>query len=240
MGLGRVRSVLLMGTFHMKLLYHWPLDPGSRLVRLMLGEKGQSASLVEASPWEAHSDVQRLAPGATVPALVDQGAEGRVVACGTRAICEHIEETLATPRLLPAKHSDRAEVRRMWAYIEDRFSEINASLLNERASQWMNRDHRPNSNALRTGSHALRGQLTFLNALIEQRGYLACRSLSLADFAASAHLSAYDYFGDVEWNAVPDLKNWYARIKSRPSFRPLLADRLSAVRPVSHYDNLDF
>lgn len=224
----------------MKKLYHWPLDPGSRLVRLMLGEKGQSASFVETSPWKPHADVAALAPGAMLPALIEQSAEGRVVACGTRAICEHIEETQASPRLLPATRSERAEVRRLWAYVEDRFGKINASLLNERASQWMDRNHRPDSSALRFGSHELRGQLTFLNGLIEHRGYLASRHLSLADFAAAAHLSAYDYFGDVEWNAVPDLKNWYARIKSRPTFRPLLADRLSAVRPVAHYDNLDF
>ena len=81
---------------------------------------------------------------------------------------------------------------------------------------------------------------TFLNGLLELNGYLACRELTLADLAAAAHLSAYDYFGDVEWNAVPELKDWYARIKSRPSFRPLLADRLEAVRPVAHYTDLDF
>lgn len=98
----------------------------------------------------------------------------------------------------------------------------------------------PGFSAFAPGAHALRGRLTFLNGLLELNGYLACRELTLADLAAAAHLSAYDYFGDVEWNAVPELKDWYARIKSRPSFRPLLADRLQAVRPVAHYTDLDF
>ncbi|OYW84229.1 MAG: glutathione S-transferase, partial [Hyphomonas sp. 32-62-5] len=96
------------------------------------------------------------------------------------------------------------------------------------------------SDRLRRGAHALRGRLTYLNALTETRGNLAGRHLSLADLAAAAHLSAYDYFGDVQWDAVPDLKAWYMRIKSRPSFRPLLADRLEAARPVSYYAELDF
>ncbi|HAE29071.1 MAG TPA: glutathione S-transferase family protein, partial [Hyphomonas adhaerens] len=86
----------------------------------------------------------------------------------------------------------------------------------------------------------LRGRLTFLNALVETHGFIAGRDLTLADLAAAAHLSACDYFGDIQWEAVPDLRTWYARIKSRPSFRPLLADRLDAVRPSPHYADLDF
>jgi glutathione S-transferase len=106
--------------------------------------------------------------------------------------------------------------------------------------QWVRRDRQPDSEKLRRGMHTLRGRLTFLNALVETHGYIAGRDLSLADLAAAAHLSACDYFGDVEWAAVPDLRTWYARLKSRPSFRPLLADRLDAVRPSPHYANLDF
>ena len=35
-------------------------------------------------------------------------------------------------------------------------------------------------------------------------------------------------------------KDWYARVKSRPGFRPLLADRVSGVTPPTHYADLDF
>jgi glutathione S-transferase len=49
-----------------------------------------------------------------------------------------------------------------------------------------------------------------------------------------------DYLGDVPWEKHPEAKLWYARIKSRPSFRPLLQDRLSGLRPAAHYDDLDF
>lgn len=224
----------------MKRLYHWPLDPAGRLVRLALGEKGETFEVLESPPWAAHPDISRLAHGAVAPALVDLDTDPRVVACGTRAICEHLEEVLPQKPLLPAEASARAEARRLWAWVEAGCEEITDTLLTERVMQWVRRDRQPNSDRLRRGAHALRGRLTFLNAMVELNGYLAGREISLADLAAAAHLSAYDYFGDVQWDAVPDLKDWYARIKSRPSFRPLLADRLDAVRPVPHYSDLDF
>lgn len=224
----------------MKRLYHWPLDPAGRLVRLALGEKDEGFEVLESPPWSAHPDVPRLAHGAVAPALVEIDSEPRMFACGTRAICEYLEETSSGRVLLPSDPAARAEVRRLWAWIEAACEEVTDTLLTERVMQWVRRDRHPDSARLRRGAHALRGRLTFLNGLLELNGYLACRELTLADLAAAAHLSAYDYFGDVEWNAVPELKDWYARIKSRPSFRPLLADRLQAVRPVAHYTDLDF
>jgi len=173
------------------------------------------------------------------PALVDQGGHGRVVTAGPQAICEYLEDEGGT-RLLPLGPQDKAEARRLWRWCEDAFSDVNASLLTERVSQWIRRDRQPDSTRLRKGSHALRGRMTFLNALCEERNYLAGRHLSIADLSAAAHLSAYDYFGDVPWENAPDLREWYARIKSRPSFRPLLSDRVDGARPAKHYADLDF
>ncbi|WP_035615486.1 glutathione S-transferase family protein [Hyphomonas johnsonii] len=224
----------------MKRLYQWPLDPAGRLVRLVLAEKGEGFERVDSPAWAPHPDVAALGYGAVTPALVSSDATGRVVACGTRAICEHLEEAYPLPALLPADPNERAEARRLWAWVEAGCEEITDTLLTERVVQWVRRERQPDSEKLRRGAHALRGRLTFLNGLVEINGYLAGRTLSLADLAAAAHLSAYDYFGDVEWNAVPDLKTWYARIKSRPAFRPLLADRIDGTRPVPHYADLDF
>ena len=53
--------------------------------------------------------------------------------------------------------------------------------------------------------------------------------MSLADLAAAGHLSTLDFCGDVDWAAVPAAHDWYARMKSRPSFRPILADRVAGV-----------
>lgn len=222
-------------------LYHWPLDPAGRMVRLVLAEKGEPFEAVASRPWAPELEIASIAPGAVAPAVVStHGSSARFAASGTRAICEHLEEVRPVPALLPDDLSERAEARRLWSWVEAGMEEVTDTLLSERVLQWTRRDRQPDSEKLRRGAHALRGRLTFLNALAETRGYLAGRQLSLADLSAAAHLSAYDYFGDVQWDAVPDLKAWYMRIKSRPSFRPLLADRLEAARPVSHYAELDF
>lgn len=209
-------------------------------MRLVLAEKGEAFELFDSTPWAPHPDVAALAYGAVAPALVETLPTGRLFACGTRAICEQMEEIKPTPALLPTDQNERAEARRLWAWVEAGCEEVTDKLLTERVMQWVRRDRQPDSEKLRRGAHALRGRLTFLNGMVEMNGYLAGRTLSLADLCAAAHLSAYDYFGDVEWNAVPDLKTWYARIKSRPSFRPLLSDRIEGTRPVSHYADLDF
>lgn len=221
-------------------LYHWPLDPAGRMVRLVLTEKGEPFEAVVSPAWMPDKAVAAIAPGAVAPAIVSSSEVAAFAASGTRAICEHLEEVRPVPSLLPDDLSERAEARRLWAWIEAGMEEVTDQLLTERVVQWSRRDRQPDSDRLRRGAHALRGRLTFLNALADQRHYLAGRQLSLADLAAAAHLSAYDYFGDIEWGSVPELKGWYMRIKSRPSFRPLLADRLEATRPAAHYGELDF
>lgn len=218
------------------ILHHWPLDPAGRLVRLHLGEKSIEFASEVSAPWDSGAPVRQLSPGAVAPALVLPDMH----AIGTRAICEFLEDGEDGPRLLPSDQSVKAEARRLWAWVEAGFEEVTDNLLTERVMQWVRRDRDPDSARLRRGAHALRGRLTFLNALLEQHDNLAGREMTLADLAAAAHLSAYDYFGDVEWAAVPELRAWYARLKSRPSFRPLLADRLDEVRPVAHYADLDF
>ncbi len=221
-------------------LYHWPLDPAARTVRLALGEKRLAFEQVETRPWASHPEVERLAPGAAAPALLASGEDGRIILLGSHAILEHLEETSPSVRLLPAARQERAEARRLWRWCEDAFAIVNETLLAERITQWVRRKREPDSAALRKGAHALRGRLTFLNALAEQRSYIAGRHLSLADLAAAAQLSSLDYFGDVDWTSVPDLKSWYARLKSRPSFRPLLSERIDGTRAAGHYPNLDF
>ena len=74
----------------------------------------------------------------------------------------------------------------------------------------------------------------------ETREWLAGPNLSLADFAAAAHLSCLDYIGDVDWRLSRATKDWYARIKCRPGFRTLLADRVPGLTPPAHYVDLDF
>ena len=98
----------------------------------------------------------------------------------------------------------------------------------------------PDLSALRRGREALRAHLVYMEGLLSMRDWLAGSRLSLADFAAAANLSVLDYFGDVPWRDFPACKTWYMKLKSRPCFRPLLADRWPGMAPAGHYDDLDF
>ncbi|MGB3624461.1 MAG: glutathione S-transferase family protein [Henriciella sp.] len=224
----------------MKRLWHWPIDPLARTVRLALGEKRCAFSSVSALPWALPDELVSLAPGAIAPALVDTAAEVKVTAIGSQAICEYLEDAISNPRLLPFIANERAEARRLWRWSEDSFAEVNATLLTERVNQWVRRSSETNTASLRAGVHALKSKMTFLNGLAEARPYMAGRALTMADLSIAAHLSAYDYFGDVPWDLTPDLKAWYAKIKSRPSFRPVLEDKVDGTRPAKHYADLDF
>ena len=191
-------------------------------------------------PWAPHADLAALAPGASGVALVHRANEARYVAIGSQAICEYLEETGDGDPLLPRMAEVRAEARRLWRWCEDELAPAVSTLLAERITIARKRSHTPDSQALRQGAHALRGRLTFLNHLAETRTFLSGRTLTLADLSLAAHLSCFDYFGDVPWDLAPDLRAWYARMKSRPSFRPLLADTLDGARPAPQYADLDF
>jgi len=224
----------------MRRLYHWTFDPQARLVRLALAEKGLAVTLLASTPWDQHGDVSGLAPGASGVAFTHRANEARYVAVGAQAICEYLEEAGEGARLLPRLPEDRAEARRIWRLVDDGLNEAVANLLAERIAMARTRAHAPDSGKLRKGSHALRGRLTFFNYLAETRPFLAGRLLTLADLSLAAHLSCFDYFGDVPWDLAPDLRDWYGRMKSRPSFRDLLSDEIDGTRPAAHYADLDF
>ena len=93
---------------------------------------------------------------------------------------------------------------------------------------------------IRAARHNIRYHLAYIGWLVRARDWLAGNELTYADLAAAAHLSAADYLGDVPWSEDETAKNWYARLKSRPSFRPLLAETMAGIPPSKTYADLDF
>jgi glutathione S-transferase len=98
----------------------------------------------------------------------------------------------------------------------------------------------PDMSAVRAARANVRYHLKYIGYLIAGRNWLAGDDLTYADLAAAAHLSCADYLGDVPWNEDEAAKLWYARVKSRPAFRAVLADRIPGMAPASHYADLDF
>jgi glutathione S-transferase len=226
-------------------LFQHPLSPLSRYVRLILNEYGVEVRLVEERFWERREEFLLLNPAGEIPVLV---SEGQPAVPGASIIAEFIEECLppdGAERLLPHSPAQRVEVRRLAAWFNDKFhAEVSAPLVTERVfKRHMTRDQGggpPDTDLLRAARNNIRYHLAYIGWLVQTRDWLAGDRLSLADLAAAAHLSSVDYLGEVPWSADEAAKNWYARVKSRPSFRPILADALAGVPASQTYADLDF
>jgi glutathione S-transferase len=217
-------------------LHHFPLCPFCRKVRIVLHEKEEQPELEAVEPWHHQRELAVLNPAAEVPVLEDGG---RVV-CDSWAICEYLDETRPEPGLLGKSLMERAEIRRLVAWFDTKFTrEVTDLLWGEKLIKRV-KGNAPNSAAVRNGLVNIHAHLDYIGFLFDRRNWLAGEALSLADIAAAAQLSVLDYLGDVPWDGHPDAKLWYARIKSRPSFRPLLQDRLPGLKPAPQYDDLDF
>ncbi|TDL81551.1 glutathione S-transferase family protein [Palleronia sediminis] len=218
-------------------LYHVPLSPFCRKVRLTLAEKRIEVELVEERYWEGSSEFLKRNPAAKVPIL---RVDGRNLP-ESSAICEYLEETHPEPPLMPQSAVGRYEVRRLVGWFDDKFhTEVTSKLLYERINKKIQNSGYPDSGRIKEGSKAIRFHLDYMAWLLEQRRWLAGDMLTLADFAAAAHLSALDYRSDVDWNRQQGVKDWYAKIKSRPAFRSILADQVPGFTPPPHYADLDF
>jgi glutathione S-transferase len=222
----------------MRTLYHFWLSPFSRAVRLMLAEKGLSFELALEKAWERRPAFLELNPACDVPVLVEQ--DGSVLA-GYYAIAEYVDEAYPERSLIGADSKSRAETRRLIHWFDTRFNaEVTENLVGEKIMKRLSGKGYPQATAIRAGLTEIHNHLAYVSYLSERRRWLAGDHFSLADIAAAAHLSVVDYIGDVPWEDHPAAKDWFARIKSRPSFRPLLADRIPGLPPPAHYADLDF
>jgi len=225
-------------------LHHFALDPFCRRLRLALGEYGTVVELVEEQPWDLRPGFLDLNPSGQVPVFMDDDG---TVAAGIEAASEYLEETRGglERTLLGTTPPARAETRRLIAWFDVKFyHEVSGPLLGEKVvRRFMTRASgggSPDMGRVRAAMSAIRGHLDYVGALAETRNWLAGDDLSAADLAAAAHLSVIDYLGDVPWHENAAAKTWYQRIKSRPAFRPLLADLIRGMTPPRVYADLDF
>lgn len=223
----------------MRTLYHFPLCPFSRKVRLILAEKKLDFEMESERFWERRPEFLKLNPTGQVPVLVD--LNGTTIPDST-IIAEYLEEAYPDRPLLGTDLAQRAETRRLAAWFDQKFAqEVTFNLIIEKTlKRHIPGASGPNSAAIRQGKALINNHLDYISWLVDRRKWLAGDEFSLADITAAAHLSAIDYLGDVMWEKHELAKDWYARLKSRPSFRGLLSDRIPGILPASHYADLDF
>ena len=220
-------------------LYQFPLCPFSRKVRLLLGEKGVGYELVRESPWQQRDEFIDMNPSGQTPVMADTAAG--IVLMNSAAICEYFEETVERASMLPGTAANRAEIRRLVAWFDEKmYAEVVAPLMHERMLKRIVHRATPDAGALREAMKLANTHMDYVDYLLDHRRWIAGPVLSLADLTAAAHLSVADYLGGLDWRGHERTREWYAALKSRPSFRPLLAERMEIVAPPTHYDKVDF
>ena len=220
-------------------LFQFPLCPFSRKVRLLLGEKGVGYELVRESPWAQRDEFLDMNPAGRTPVM--RNDKPKLLLMDSAAICEYFEETVDKNPMINGSPAGRAEVRRLVAWFDEQFyGDVVAPLMHERMRKRIIRREAPDARVLREAMKLANTHLDYIDYLIDHRNWLAGTTLSLADLTAAAHISVADYLGGIDWTGHEQSKAWYSVFKSRPSFRPLLSERMEAITPPKHYEQVDF
>lgn len=222
----------------MRKLYHYWLCPFSRKIRFLLAEKKLSFTLEVIKPWDPQPSLLQLNPEGLPPILTDD--DGKSI-CNAYPITEYLEEVYHEQPSLGKTSLERAEVRRLIAWFDEKFnSEVTHNLVFEKVLRRKMGQGGPDSATIRIGNANIHDHLEYISWLCDRRNWLGGEEFSLADISAAAHLSCIDYLGDVPWDKHPVAKLWYSRVKSRPSFRDILADSVPGITPSPEYTDLDF
>lgn len=219
-------------------VYQFPLCPFSRKIRLLMGEKGIAYELVREDPWAPSEMFHNLNAAGTTPVVVN--TKKNITLAESRAIGEYFEETSDTSPMINGTAANRAEIRRLIALFDENFyNDVTAPLLLERMKKRLVYKLPPDSGALRDAMKYAHGHLDYMDWLIDNRPWLAGSTMSLADLAAAAQISVADYLGGIDWKGHEQTRGWYSVFKSRPSFRPLLSERMDVIKPPAHYAQVD-
>lgn len=215
------------------ILYAEKVCPASHMAQLTLAEMRHAFMLRFEKPWEHDGELLRINPGMHLPVLKTDSH----YIVGAYPITEALGRTLLTEQ--------PNEVRRLIAWFNGPFwEEVTRPILFEKKQKLdLSRAQGggpPDLGVLRTTTERLADHLDYVAYLAETRNWLAGNCLSLADIAAASHLACVDYLTLIPWDRYPFSKQWYARIKSRPSFQPILQQRLPKIPPSKVYLDLDF
>lgn len=219
-------------------VYHYPLCPFSRKLRIVLAEKKLAFNATVEKYWHRNNQFLALNPRGDTPVIT---IEPNTVVYGNNAIFEFLEERFPERNLLGTELAFRTHTRKIAEWFDSKlYNEVTRYVLNEKIIKATEGKSAPNSDFIRAAKRNLTVHMDYLKYLLTHNSYIAGDVVTIADFAAAAQLSTLDFVGDVPWGQYESVRYWYALIKSRPSFRPILQDTLAGIQPPSHYHNPDF
>lgn len=223
-------------------LYAMPFCPLSRKIHFGLLEKQLKPNLVLEKTWQPSARLMAFNRTGQLPVLVDRG----VICTNDYVACEYLNEAYGAICLMGKTLVARAETRRLMSWFDSYFyKEVYGSLFYERAlkkyiAQGKSVDRGPSTLTLKEGRVRLREALEYLEQLTTEHSHLNRHAFSWADITGAAHISCIDYLGDVAWHDFPNVKEWYLKIKSRPTFRIFQAQTFPGISPAPWYGCLDF
>ncbi|MDR1551069.1 MAG: glutathione S-transferase family protein [Holosporaceae bacterium] len=222
----------------MRRLYHYPLCAFGRQVRVYLREKTLDHEVIVDTPWERKHVFSKHHAFSDLPTFVDMDG---IVLEGWYAIVEHMEQSYRANSLIGLTQKEKAEARRIIALFNEMFfADVTKNIVFEKVIKKYLEKSSPDSACIRKGVIEMKKYLDYISKLANCRNWLSGDEFSLADIVAAAHISCVDYLGAISWEDYPDVKDWYVRIKSRPSFRSILQDRIQNIAPPGYYQELDF
>lgn len=221
----------------MVLLVHSSILPQCRKIRILMAEKNVLFVLREEKPWSLSKDILKINPAGELPIFI---YDGNIIA-GNYSITEFLEETYTQNRLISGNNKQRAEIRRLTDWFDNKFHrEVFQYIVGEKIYKRFSLRQPPEAKRVQIGANNLRFHLEYIDWIVERNGYLTENGFSLADVSAAAQLSVIDYLGDVPWENYQNVKLWYSKVKSRQSFKEILNDRINGIYPPAHYTDLDF
>jgi glutathione S-transferase len=218
-------------------VYHYPLCPLSRKVRIVLKEKNIEFELFQEAFWQRRKEFLKLNPAGETPVIVKNN---NFVLAGNTSIFEYLEENYCN-NLIIGSSEEKAEIRRISEWFDVKFFyEVTKYIFNEKIIKPLAGVGDTNSQAIQAAKRNILYHLDYISYLLRDNRYLVGDNVTLADFSAAAQLSVLDFVGDVPWHHNLKAKEWYALIKSRPSFKPILLDKIPSFYPPGYYGNPDF
>lgn len=209
------------------------------MLRVVLKEKGMDFNLIYEAFWERNDAFLQLNPGGMTPTMIHP--ESREPVSSLWAIFEFLEAISDEPQLIYGDIDSQISIRRITDWFCNKFyNEVTKYIFSEKVIKVFTGNTPPNSHALRAAKYNLLYHIDYITYLLGNNDYVAGEKPSLADYAVAGQLSVLDYLDDMLWERSNRVQEWYRLIKSRPSFRDILGDRINKIQPSIQYSNLDF